>query len=203
MDNNLFDYSEQPIRDWITKITNVNLYDNTVNTKALSVQGINCKYNLYLSLENERNVDIEDYTENNNLRKSVSLLYDSVRHAYHPIAKFIEHEWDENQLNPMHIMPYFDEYDLSFSVKPINKYGLEKIKIIQKLDTVTKELSTGSDIKLSIERNNLINQLSQITDEIYNKEEERCLKLSEKEYPKLYIVIKKVKNTIGSSLPKF
>jgi len=200
----LFDYSEGPIKNWISKFLEEDeskLFDE----KKCEVQGISVKdnyntvYNLYLSTDEQKFcLSKDEFNDNEYVRQGVSALYDAVYTAYQPIASICKFQGD---LNPLHIIPYFNEDDMDFSVSIINKLGLERYKIDHKLKIINEQIAKGNkqitksdDKQLTKDisdmytiRSELLTRVMNITEEKIKEEAEKVNKLNEKKFPKLYI----------------
>lgn len=184
----VFGYSEEPIRQWISSFTEVGydlLFDEHLRTNGITVKSGNKKYDLYLTTSDDCNfcMSLDELSDNDELRKAVSMLYDSVYQAYSSIALSIDMEW--NKYNPVHMLPYFNEDTMDFNVNFINKYKLEEIKIKNKLMKTAADFEScdGDDgdgdyiYNLAIEKSNLQFELYKLKDLII-AEDERCAALN-------------------------
>jgi len=213
----LFNYSEEPIKKWISAITGIE-YDKLYSEAPCETKGIvvtsldNKKYNVFLS--NSKNPGFcltkDEFEDDENLRRAVSLLYESVYTTYVLIAKCIEYDWgssDNSEYNPTQIMPFFDQDTFRFSPSFVNKLGLERNNIFKKLKEVelkilNKNYTDNNKITVFTEKATLINKAMAITDKMIEDEQKKCLEKNQKQHPYLYISCVRYEQ-FGNNLIKF
>ncbi len=205
-----FDLAETQIKLWIARFledsVDVVFPDFRDDTDVLSIND-NGKYYTFFLSENKE-FEVKELTEN--MRKAMSVLYDSVLRVYGPVVHTAMIGVLQN------IMPTFENEHYRFRFMAINRSAMLKQDLLNKLyesQEHYKKLADldspeADDIKLKLNnfRDEAIKELNNITEEDILSDEKTRTELEERltNGPYLYICVREGghnDNTIAKRLP--
>ncbi len=206
-----FDYAESAVKKFIALYLDkspeslFNDYSEEHDVISFEYKGdylscyLSCEPKNMLSVNNNRvsasSVDLNEIKDNENLKKAVGMLFNSVYFVYPVLVKIA----NDNKLE--NLFPFFHEDNLSFEYRMANQYLHKKEQALNELYELQKQYkkieqnfsAEANEIRnrLLTLHTDIINRLNANKQELIDDQEKVCNEFNSKKNIDLFIVIEK------------